>query len=263
MILDVLLVQSELVWESPEANLANHEALIRAAAPANADVILLPEMFTSGFTPQPERVACPIEGYATAWMARLAAEYNAHVMGSFVEALGDAFYNTAICVHPSGELLATYRKVHLFGPEKKGYTAGERIPVFALNGVPVAMMICYDLRFPELFRAAAKAGAKAFFLCANWPDVRQAHWELLTRARALDNQAYLVCVNRVGRDPKLGYDGGSGLIRPTGEVGERLDNSPRAVHVTLDAGEVDAFRAQLGALADRRDDLYADWYAKS
>ena len=140
-------------------------------------------------------------------------------MGSLIESARNKQFNTAIVVNGDGVLVKKYRKIHLFpvSQEHKSYTAGRVITTFNMGGVKCGITICYDLRFPELFRALMKKGVKIVFVPANWPASRREHWLALLRARSIENQFFVAGINRVGKDPQLDYSGDSVVFDPWGK----------------------------------------------
>jgi omega-amidase len=160
--------------------------------------------------------------------------------------------NCAVIAAPGGDILARYEKVHPFsyGKEAQHYSGGDRLALAHCNGAVVAPMICYDLRFPELWRLAAAAGAEVFTLGASWPAARQHHWRALLIARAIENQAFVVAVNRVGRDPHLAYQGGSLVVSPTGQIIAEAEDGPTVLQASLDMPAQRSWREAFPALRD-------------
>jgi predicted amidohydrolase len=149
-------------------------------------------------------------------------------------------------------LVAKYRKMHPFslGGENEHYAAGQDPVIFDWNGVKVCPLVCYDLRFPEIFRTAVVRGAEVFVVIANWPRARQRHWEILLKARAVENQAYLVGINRVGRDPNLKYRGGSLIVDPRGEVIAEGMEREVVIRAEIDPADLRDYRRRFPALRD-------------
>ena len=237
----IALVETDTVWEDPAAN----RRRIRESLPS-ADVVVLPELCFTGFTmsPEPDAGAAP-------FLQRLAKEKGTAIVAGYV---GEGPRNFAVAVSSEGTVLARYAKLHpfAFAGEHRHYRAGEALPVFGLGSFRAAMLICYDLRFPEAFREAALRGAaQLFFVLANWPARRVGHWTSLLRARAIENQAYVIGVNRVGEDPNERYVSSSRAVDPSGEV---LLEGPGVVEI--DVKHVEQLRADYPFLADVRTDRY-------
>ena len=236
----VALVETDTVWEDPAANRARLRQLLPAA-----DVAVLPEFAFTGFTlaPRPDPDAEP-------FLADLARERGQALVAGYI---GEGPRNVAVAVDAAGAVLARYAKLHPFtyADEHRHYRSGDDVPVFELGGVRAAMLICYDLRFPEVFRDAALRGAELFFVIANWPTQRVEHWRTLLRARAIENQAFVVGVNRVGTDPRFRYVSSSLVAGPQGDV---VHEGPGVVDV--DPEVVREWRREFPALNDVRTDRY-------
>jgi predicted amidohydrolase len=236
----VALIETDTVWEDPAAN----RARLREILP-DADVAVLPELAFTGFTmdPQPDPDAEP-------YLIDLARERGQAILAGYV---GAGRLNAAVAIDPAGAVLARYAKLHplSYADEHRHYRRGDDLPVFVLGGARAAMLICYDLRFPEAFREAALKGAEIFFVIANWPARRVKHWFTLLRARAIENQAFVVGVNRVGADPRESYVSSSLVAGPHGDV---LHEGPGVVE--LDLSVVREWRREFPALDDVRTDRY-------
>jgi predicted amidohydrolase len=236
----VALIETDIVWEDPAAN----RARLREILP-EADVAVLPELAFTGFTmdPQPDPDAEP-------YLIGLARERGQAIVSGYV---GAGRLNAAVAVDPKGTVLARYAKLHplSYADEHRHYRRGDDMPVFELGGARAAMLICYDLRFPEAFREAALKGAEVFFVIANWPARRVKHWFTLLRARAIENQAFVVGVNRVGTDPRESYVSSSLVAGPQGDV---LHEGPGVVD--LDLTVVREWRREFPTLNDIRTDRY-------
>jgi predicted amidohydrolase len=254
-------LQTDLVWESPEANRKQLEPQIRRAAAAGARLIALPEMWPTGFSMRPEAVAEPEGGPSERFLVETAAETGAGVCGSVAQKRADwtKARNVFLVATPDG-VVHRYAKIHPFtyGGEAERYEAGDALATFEFDGVRVTPFVCYDLRFPELWALAAPR-TDLFVVVANWPTARAAHWRALLVARAIETQAYVLGVNRVGEGGGLKYDGQSALVSPLGEL--IADAFARPGEVTTIDGDVDParvaeVRAKFPFLADRRPDVY-------
>lgn len=249
MSLRIALCQTDIEWERPERNLAQLEPLVAAA---DADVILLPELFATGFTLDPAGVADRPDGPIVTAMRRWAARYDKAVAGSVAVAEGERFYNRMYFVTPAGES-THYDKRHLFAPggEARGYTPGERRTVVEYGGVRFLLLICYDLRFPVWSRC--RGDYDAILCCASWPASRRDVWRTLLRARAIENQCYVAGVNRVGCDPSARYAGDSALVDFQGRTLAEAGEGEQTLTAEFDPAAVAAFREKFPVWKDADD----------
>ncbi|MFF8610606.1 carbon-nitrogen family hydrolase [Streptomyces sp. NPDC015346] len=242
--------------EPVESRRARVAGLVREERAA-ADLVVLPELWPMGafayesFAAESE----PLRGPTYEAMAAAArdAEVWLHA-GSIVEAAGGALYNTSLVFAPDGTLTATYRKIHRFGFDKGEavmMAAGDELVTVGLPGLTVGVGTCYDLRFPELFRGLVDAGAQAFVVPAGWPARRREHWTLLARARAVENQAYMLACGTAGTHAGVEQAGHSIVVDPWGEVLAEAGPDEEVLRVTLDPAKVATTREQFPALKDR------------
>ena len=249
----VAAVQLDIAWEDKPANFSRVRALLADARPAPGSLIVLPEMFACGFS---MNLAVTRQGDARedeAFLADLAREHRSFVTGGVVSRVGaDRGRNESVTFSPAGELLARYAKIHPFslGGESVGHEAGREIVTFDCAGFVAAPFVCYDLRFPEIFRAAAHRGANLFIVIALWPVKRQQHWLTLLQARAIENQAYVMGVNRVGNEPQFAYAGRSVVVDPHGVIIADAGEQERVLDATLNLAAVEAWRRDFPALRD-------------
>jgi omega-amidase len=216
--LTVALGEYDTGWHDPVQSLARARVIAQQARAAGADVLVLPEMCASGFTMDADKFAEPPNGPSLRALSALAAEYHLSVIAGLSMRRNGQYLNSALAFAPDGSLIATYDKQRLFGYAKETtiYSAGASPCVIKVKGLSVGLFVCFDLRFPELFREVAR-DVDAFVIIANWPSARQRHWEVLTQARAIENQRYVVAVNRIGEGDGLQYNGGSQILDPWGE----------------------------------------------
>jgi len=247
----VALVQLEPQAGPKEECLAHALELIERARGAN--LILLPELWTIGYL-RFERYrdeSEPLEGLTIATLAAKAKELGTYILaGSIVEREEERNYNTSALLSPEGKLIAAYRKIHLFGyrsKEKELLTPGEEAVVAKTELGTLGLSICYDLRFPELYRAQVDRGAEVLLVVASWPPARIDHWRLLCRARALENQSFLLGCNAAG--PR--YGGHSLAVSPQGEILVEAADSEEVLEIELDLEEVTRARAEFPTLRDR------------
>jgi omega-amidase len=250
--LRILALQHDIVWEEKRLNHATVDRMLDAAAPPRGTLVVLAELFDTGFSLELEAI---VDDQSTTWGRESAARRGITLLVGHAERGPDGFgRNCATLIADDGSLLGRYEKIHPFsvGRENERYRGGSTLLLRQVAGATVCPLICYDLRFPELWRLATIAGAEVFLLGASWPAARQAHWRALCIARAIENQAYVVAVNRVGRDPSLAYAGGSLIVDPRGEVVAEAGDAPAALSATLDLEALRNWRAKFPALRDLR-----------
>lgn len=248
----VHLVQTDIAWHDAPTNCRRVVALLSNADVRPDDLVVLPEMFASGFTMD---LAASTAGDATvSWCSGLARERRCYLLAGLVRQTRDGKgRNLAVLFAPDGAESACYQKVHpFFVNESDCYEPGHEVIVVPVNDWRLAPLVCYDLRFPELFRAASARGAELMVVIANWPIARVEHWLTLLRARAIENQAYVVGVNRVGRDPELLYPGRSVVVDPLGVVIADAGAEQRVLTASLDRTLLLEWRSRFPVLADRR-----------
>ncbi|MGV3659353.1 MAG: carbon-nitrogen family hydrolase [Prosthecobacter sp.] len=247
------LIQIDSAWEDRAANHAKARRLVAEANPQPGSLIILPETFSTGFSTNLPVTAEP-EGGATERMLReLAAEHQSCVIGGVVTQAPDGRgMNQALAIAPDGRVLARYTKNYPFSAtgEDKAHAAGTQVTVFEWQGLRIAPLICYDLRFPELARTAVRAGAEMLVYIAAWPVKRIQHWITLLQARAIENQAYVVGVNRCGTDPQFTYTGRSLVVDPHGVVIADAAEQERVISARVDPAIVQDWRVQFPALRD-------------
>lgn len=248
----IALIQMSLTWCDTAANLRRAEELI-ANAPG-ADIYVLPEMFTTGFCMEPKYIAEPMEGPSLAWMQSMTAKKNAAIVGSVAALSPDGGYrNRMYFVEPNGKV-TYYDKRHLFSysGEDKHYESGKEKVIVEFRGVRFFLQVCYDLRFPVFGRNCDDYDIALYV--ANWPDKRRMAWDILLRARAIENQAVVIGVNRVGNDPICNYDGGTVAIDFFGFVAAQCeDNKEQAVTYEVKMDDLRQYRSKFPSLNDSDD----------
>jgi omega-amidase len=246
--LRVALGEYDTGWHDPAGSLARAGAVVRAAAAAGAQLVVLPEMCSTGFTMDATQ-AEPLDGPSARGLAALARASTVHLLAGLAAREGEAAVNVAMLFDDAGQSRAVYRKQRVFAyaGEDAVYTPGSVPVVATIAGVRLAPFICYDLRFPELFRTVARE-VDAMIVIANWPAARRSHWDTLVRARAVENQCCVVAVNCTGEGGGIHYDGGSVAYDPWGEP-----LIPDAAGcVSIDPARVRAVREEYPFLRDMR-----------
>ena len=250
--LRVALGEYDTGWHDPAASLARASELINSALRRHARLVVLPEMCTTGFTMEPEHWAESLDGPSVEALRSFAGTRGIWILaGLSLREAPDRATNAAVLFDADGGIAAVYRKQRLFGHggEHEHYQPGDAPLVATIDGVRVAPFVCYELRFPELFRAVATE-VDAMIVIANWPAQRRSHWDVLTRARAIENQCYVIAVNRTGEGGDAVYDGGSVAFDPWGEsigIGGG-EGSPRVVDV--DPARVERVRSRYPFVRD-------------
>lgn len=253
----VACCQLEIAWEAKAVNYRRVEELVAKAALAPGSLLLLPEMFATGFTMHADAVAEPLDGPTARYLADLSGRHAVFVQAGVVvcEGTGTRPRNEALVFAPDGRLVTRYAKTHLFSfaGEPEHYAPGESPVQFSWQEMVVAPAICYDVRFPELFRTAVCRGMELATVIACWPAPREEHWLALLRARAIENQCYVVAVNRCGSDPSgLAYSGRSQIIDPRGAVLADAGNGEGVIQADIDLEALRLYREEFSAIKDMR-----------
>jgi omega-amidase len=244
-------IQSTLHWEDKKANLQMFEQKIFSIS-RPTEIVVLPEMFSTGFSMQPEKLAETMDGETLQWMRRVAAQKKIILTGSVIIEENENYYNRLVWALPNGQV-GYYDKRHLFayGDEDRHYTPGEKRLIASANGWKVNLLVCYDLRFPVWSRQSPPPSGEAgrgpeydvLIYVANWPEKRVQAWTTLLRARAIENQCYVIGVNRTGDDgKKIHYSGESMAIDPLGEILYHKKDEEDIFTVTLDKSHLEKAR---------------------
>lgn len=249
----IAAIQHDIVWEDAPATCEHVAPMIAAAATSGAALVLLPEMFATGFSMDADAIAQPPDGSIAAFLVDQARQWNVWVGGSIAQrASGERrARNVFVLASPTGDVVP-YAKVHPFtyAGEHERYAPGEALVVVDVHGLRCALFVCYDLRFGDEFWSLAP-DVDAYFVVANWPASRREHWRTLLRARAIENQAYVVGVNRVGEGGGLAYSGDSAVIGPFGEELADAGDDEAVLLVDVDPAQVAETRAKYPFLRDR------------
>jgi predicted amidohydrolase len=252
----IALLQTDIAWENVEENHRRATRRLSEAAAGGARLAILPEMFSTGFSMDARRIAQPPGGPSESFLREQAKSLGLWILASIPEAGEPSPRNMALLVSPQGSVVR-YAKIHPFSyaGEHEHYAAGDRVVTADVEGVRVTPFVCYDLRFPEPFRVAAP-DTDLFAVVANWPDERREHWRALLRARAIENQAYVAGVNRVGDGGRLHYAGDSTAVSPLGETLAEGDDKERILFFEVEPSRVAEARTRFPFLADRRPAAY-------
>ena len=249
----VALLQLDIEWEDKNKNFDRVESFVERMRDDKPDLVVLPELFSTGYTMNSKPLAENLNDETTSFLSRLARNNKINVLGSFIEKTESKPKNSAILFDKNGKMLLHYSKIHLpsFLEENKNYTHGNKISTCEFNGQKIGIFICYDLRFPEIFRRIAE-DTKCIFVIANWPHERIEHWDSLLKARAIENQLYIVGVNRVGKSPSSNYSGHSIIIDPLGNVVTNSKENEEGVFIgEIDFSFVEKVRSKFPFLKDR------------
>lgn len=245
------MIQYDPVWESKEDNKAKLNRMLEESDPSDS-LIIFPEMTLTGFTMKSDKFAEEEKGESFVYFSEMAKQYNADILAGIIERDGGRIYNSLYHIGRNGNLENKYRKIHPFSysGEDRNYSRGEKTVITTINGIKTGLSICYDLRFPELYRQYAKEGVELIVNIANWPVRRIAHWNALVKARAIENQCYVAAVNRVGTDPGNDYNGFSSLISAMGEEIAVETGTEKVIAADIDSENVKEVRAKLPFLQD-------------
>jgi predicted amidohydrolase len=249
------MIQLNSKWHDKEANYNRAENLIREASSQNCEIVVLPEMFNTGFSMEIEKIGEDLHGQTSEFLQKAAARYNTAVIAGYpvFDASGKG-KNTAIAVDETGKIVATYYKMFLFSYAKEHlyYNSGQSPVVFNIRGVKASVFICYDLRFPQIFSRIARS-VQCIFVIANWPVERIDHWNSMLKARAIEDQCYVIGVNRIGTDANgLTYPGNSHVFSPSGVDLCAGNGQDEMVIADIDLNEVDKVRSEYPFLNDMR-----------
>jgi len=247
--LRISFVQLDTLWEDIEGNLAQLTDIVKEV-PKESDLLVLPETFSTGFTMEPEKWAETMNGKAVNWMRTAAQEKDLIVAGSLVIKEDNAYFNRFVFVHPDGSV-QYYNKRHLFSlaGEDEHYNKGDENIIVEVNGWKIRPQVCYDLRFPVWSKNTDNYDVLLY--TANWPAKRIEHWRKLLMARAIENQSYVIGVNRVGTDGnQLEYNGNSMCVGPMGDVLTEVVDKQGLINMSLEYSPISSFRDFLSVLND-------------
>jgi len=253
--MNIICGQIDIEWENKEANLSRVESFLSRQSWEADSWLVLPEMFSTGFSMNGSFIEEPEGGSTESFLKNLAVKHRLNfIAGLVVSGAQGKPANQAVVISSLGLVLGRYSKTHLFTPagEAESFSPGPGPLIVDVCGWKISPVICYDLRFPELFRSAAGQGANLFVVIASWPSLRRTHWICLAQARAIENQAYVVAVNRCGKDPNFEFAGDSMVIDPKGEIIYQAGAKETFSSVALDLEKVRQWRDQFPALKDSK-----------
>lgn len=254
----ISLAQTNIQLGLPERNLELASSAILEAASRGSQLVLLPELWSTGYDLENGSVHAQNNIHLLEKLQYLSTQHSLYIGGSFLLSDKDLVYNTFVLLSPAGER-TIYRKIHLFRlmNENRWLQPGDRLAQAALPFGQCGLSICYDLRFPEIFRCYALGGAQILLLAAEWPLARVEHWKTLTRARAIENQVFVAAVNSVGVTGPETFGGSSVILSPSGEALAEADASQETLLTTeIDLDDVAKIRSQIPIFEDRRPDIY-------
>lgn len=251
----IALLQMNIAWEDKEKNYIYIEQYLKTVYEKGIELLLLPEMSFTGFSMN-TNLTKEAGTETLDKMAEYARRYSIAIGFGWVKDCGNKSENHYTVVDKNGIVISDYAKIHPFSysGEDQKFQGGERIGVFELCGIKCSTFICYDLRFPEIFQIASKE-AHVIIVPANWPATRREHWKCLLRARAIENQVYMIAVNCVGKISGISYSGDSCVINPNGEIVVESFNQEGIVEYEL-VDDVKDFRNEFRVKDDRREELY-------
>lgn len=256
----IAVIQMDIALGLPKINRQRVEQRVRNAAAQGARVVILPEMWNTGYSLQQLSSTADDSGQPSLRLLQsLASELKVHIIGGSVASRQEeGFFNHAMVVNDQGRLICQYDKVHLFRlmDEHKYIQPGRSVEPFVMGDVNWGLIICYDLRFPELARKLAVAGAEVLVVPAQWPKARLHHWRSLLIARAIENQQYVLGINRVGSDAKNQFGGHSMVIDPLGEIIAEAGEEEEIIFVSLDFEQVKQVRQSIPVFQDRNPQCY-------
>lgn len=257
----VTCIQMDMQFGKPEANFAHAEDLIRQAMKDSPDVLVLPETWNTGFFPKEDLTLLADKDGKTVKekIGAVAKEYGVNIVaGSVANLKNGKVYNTAYVFDRQGSCIASYDKTHLFTPmgEDDYFEKGDHLCRFTLDGVSCGLIICYDIRFPELTRSLTVPGLDMLFMVSQWPNIRTFHLRSLTTARAIENQMFLCCCNSCGKAGQTQYGGNSAIIDPWGETIALAGENEELLSAECDFSILQNIRTSINVFADRRPELY-------
>lgn len=247
----IAMMQFSPIWESKEVNM-NYIEEKTNSLDTNTDLLIFPEMTLTGFTMNSKEHSEEIDGKSIKFFIELSRKLKTDIIAGIIENDDSSYYNSLFHFDKQGLIKAVYRKIHPFSlaEEDKFFTSGNDIVISSFKNHKIGLSICYDLRFPELYRLNVKEGAEVMINIANWPVKRIEHWKSLLKTRAIENQSFMVGVNRIGNDPYQTYNGCSAVFSPMGNEIIISENEEKTIYSDLNFKEVKEVREKLGFIND-------------
>lgn len=256
----ISLAQIDIALGDPDRNLTTVKEITAEAARRGSDIVVFPELWSTGYDLENAAThATPVDRGVFAETAELSRQFGIHIAGSCLSLMGEERYgNTAVLYDSQGLALGVYTKIHLFRlmEEDQYLVPGDHLTQAETRWGSLGLAICYDLRFPEIFRAYATAGARMVLLPSEWPHPRLEHWRALIRARAIENQMFVIACNRVGVSKETTFCGHSAIIDPWGETVIEGGESPTLLTAEIDVDRVEEVQKKIPVLRDRRPEIY-------
>lgn len=257
----IAFIQAATILGEPQKNRGIMAGFLQRTVEDEADIVLLPETWDVGFIPEnvAELAGSEEDSESLHWMKEWAKQHKINLIGGSIPIQeGEGLVNRSYVIDRSGVIVYRYEKMHLFSPGKEAvhFTSGQQNSIFELEGIKCALQICYDIRFPELARKQALAGAEILFVPAQWPHPRANHWVTLNKARAIENQLYVVCTNGCGTAGKVISCGNSAIYDPWGEEVVRAGEKEGYYCAVIDVAKVEEARGKIPVFQDRRAEMY-------
>ncbi|MBN1234400.1 MAG: carbon-nitrogen family hydrolase [Candidatus Coatesbacteria bacterium] len=251
----------DLVWEDKEANFSYTRKYAISAANQGSELLVLPEMFSTGFSFEVDRIAESCNERTHSFLKHLAIDAKIAILGGYALKRGEKVYNVVFLFDKDGQVTGPYAKIHPFsaGGETERFSGGDNLFVVPFKEFIICPFICYDIRFPELFIAAIESKAEFFIIPANWPKTRRDHWKTLLTARAIETQSFVLGVNRIGAGGGLEYSGDSMLISPDGSIILSSGNIEGVFSIDISREMLDTWRERFPAINDKRPEVYRTW----
>ncbi|OUU46557.1 MAG: hypothetical protein CBC16_00175 [Verrucomicrobia bacterium TMED56] len=251
-------IQFSPVWENKPKNFQRIKDLLETTYIIPNSLLVLPETFSTGFSLNTDITSMNEPSTSLAFCRDLALKYKSWIMGGVILKEGDNFYNRLILVSPIGDLCGHYDKIHLIPNlgENQVHTPGIGCSLFEVQDFRICPAICYDLRFPELFRKGIQMGANLFVVIACWPKVRIKHWKILLQARAIENQSYIIGINRIGSEPNNEYSGCSMIICPKGEILSECKEGEFILEAEIKISEIKSWRTEFPVLEHMKEKTF-------
>ncbi|NMH71416.1 carbon-nitrogen family hydrolase [Bacillus sp. RO3] len=260
MIQKIGIVQMDIVFGDPEKNRKKVEEWMMKAYEEGCDTVVLPELWTTGYDlKRLDDIAEDEARDSSSFLTALSKKYSIHIVGgSVANRTGNGVSNTLLVTDSHGKMVKKYSKLHLFKlmDEHHYLLPGQDDGMFTLQDTKMAGLICYDIRFPEWFRKHVLMGAQVVFVVAEWPTARIDHWETLLRARAIENQCFVIACNRVGSDPQNEFGGTSLVVGPWGDIMAKGGKAEELITANIQLEEVEHVRKQIPVFQDRKPDFY-------